>query len=145
MIRFALFGFLVLCATAVAEDKKDVPKAELARFQGTWKVIDVMTDGDPEQNETLSRLRLTFEGEKLTVAQKDKTESASCALDPKPNPAEITLTTTKGDKVAAIYKFDKDGKLTVSFLKSKGAARPKAFDDKEAVTLVLEKVKEPNK
>jgi uncharacterized protein (TIGR03067 family) len=144
MTRFALLGGLVLAlvahGTTVAEDKKDVPK-ELAPFQGTWKVVEAIADGKPEPKDKLPELQFTFEGEKLTVTEKGKAENGSYSVDPKKEPAAIDLTTPKGDKVAGIYKFDKDGKLTLSFIKSKDATRPKGFDDKEAVTLVLEKVK----
>jgi uncharacterized protein (TIGR03067 family) len=143
MTRFVPLGGLVLALAfsgAAAQDKKDVPK-ELAPFQGTWKVVEAVAGGMPEPKDKLPDLQFTFEGEKLIVTEKGKAETGSYAVDAKKDPTAIDLTTPKGDKVPGIYKFDKDGKLTLCFIRMKDATRPKAFDDKGAVLLVLEKVK----
>jgi uncharacterized protein (TIGR03067 family) len=89
-------------------------------------------------------VRFKFDGDKLIVREgkKDKDEAGSFSVDSKKNPAEIDLTSPKGDKVLGIYKFDKDGKLTLAFSKGKGVDRPKAFDDKAGILIVFEKVKE---
>ena len=71
----------------------------------------------------------------------DKVETGSYRIDPKVTPATIDLTGPKGEPAAGIYKFDKDGKLTLAFMKGKDAVRPKGFGDKDAVVMVLEKVK----
>lgn len=142
MIRFAMLGsfVLALCAAASAQEKKDVPK-ELAPFQGNWKVVEAIADGKPAPKDVLTELQFAFEGEKLTVTEKGKAEAGSFSVDSKKEPAAIDLVNPKGDKALGIYKFDKDGKLTICFIKGKDAARPKGFDDKNAVTLVLEKAK----
>jgi uncharacterized protein (TIGR03067 family) len=154
MIRFAMLGGLVLalCAAVSAQDKKEVPKEppkevpkdltkDLAPFQGHWKVTEAIADGKPAPKEALAELQFAFEGEKLTITEKSKAEVGSYSVDPKKEPATIDLVNPKGDKAVGIYKFDKEGKFTICFNKGKGAERPKNFDEKEAVTLVLEKVK----
>ena len=150
MIRFTTFCGLVLALTvpATAQDKKDVPK-ELAPFQGTWKVVKAERDGMPAPAKEVESIRFRFDGDKMTVKEgrKEEEETGSYSVDAKKDPAEIDLISPKGDKIPGIYKFDKDGKLTLAFVKSppdKGtdAARPKKFDDKDAVMMVLEKVKE---
>jgi uncharacterized protein (TIGR03067 family) len=142
MTRFALLcvAVLVSCAAAPAEDKKDIPK-ELAPFQGTWKIIDAVADGKPAPKDILPELQFTFEGAKLTVTEKGNPETGSYSVDPKQKPATIDLVNPKGEKALGIYEFDKDGKLTICFNKGKDAARPKGYDDKDAVKLILEKVK----
>ena len=133
-----------LCSTVAAQDKKDPPKElpkELAVFQGTWKIAEATADGKPAPKDLLDELQFTFEGEKLTVTEKGKPEVGSYAVDIKQDPPAIDLVNPKGDKALGIYKFDKDGKLTICFNKGKDAARPKGFDDKTAVTLVLERTK----
>jgi uncharacterized protein (TIGR03067 family) len=145
MIRLMTFCMLVLgmATTAAAQDKKDVPK-ELVPFQGTWKVVKAERDGMPAPANEVESIRLKFEGNKLTVKEgkREKADTGSYSVDPKKEPAEIDLVSPDGDKIGGIYKFDKDGKLTLTFVKGKAAARPKKFDDKDAVMMVLEKVKE---
>ena len=142
MTRFALLGCLVLAfgGAASAEDKKDVPK-ELAPFQGTWKVVAATAGGEAAPKEAIEKLQLTFEGEKLTIKDGDKVEVGSFAVDAKKEPMHIDIVNPKGDKAPGVCKFDKDGKLTISFNKGKDVPRPKGFDDKEGAVLVLEKVK----
>ncbi len=69
----------------------------------------------------LEKLSFAFEGEKLLVTERGKTETGSFAVDPKKDPATIDLIGPKGEKIAGIYKFDKDGKLTMVFTKEKDA------------------------
>ena len=142
MTRFALLGCLVVAlgSAAAAEDKKDVPK-ELAPFQGTWKVVSATAGGQPAPKEAVEKLTLTFDGEKLTIKEGSKDETGSFAVDAKADPTTIDLVNPKGTKALGVYKFDKDGKLTICFNKGKDTLRPKGFDDKEAAVLVLEKVK----
>lgn len=142
MTRFATIGSLVLALsfTAVAEDKKDVPK-ELQLFQGKWKVVEASRGGVAAPKEAIESLRFTFDGTKLIVAEKEREEMGSYSVDPKADPTAIDLVNAKGEKVLGIYKFDKDGKFTLCIVKGKNATRPKGFDDKEADVLVLEKVK----
>ncbi len=143
MTRFAILGgfLLALCApTLLADDKKDVPK-ELAPFQGTWKVAEAFVGGKPAPKDLGDLLRFNFDGEKLTITEKDTPETGSYKVDAKKDPTEIDLINSKGKTALGIYKFDKDGKMSICFIKGENATRPKGFDDKEAVLLVLEKVK----
>jgi hypothetical protein len=41
-----------------------------------------------------------------------------------------------------IYKFDKDGKLLLSYLSKQKSTRPKKFGEPESIQIFLEKVKE---
>lgn len=142
MIRFALLGGLMLAlgATASADDKKDVTKDQKP-FQGTWKVIEATFDGKPVPK--LPDLLFKFEGGKLHVTEsKNEPDTGSYSVDATKAPAEIDMTSKKDEKVPGIYKFGDDGKLTLYVARGKDAVRPKSFDDKGAVKLVLEKAKE---
>jgi uncharacterized protein (TIGR03067 family) len=142
MTRLAMFcGLVLVIGTATAQDKKEVPK-ELVPFQGTWKVVTATFAGETIPDSEKERLRFTFAGDKVTVKEGKKDDTGSYSVDPKKDPAEINLVGPKGEKIPGIYKFDKDGKLTITFSKGKDATRPKKFDDKEAVMMVLEKTKE---
>lgn len=140
MIRFALLGSLVLAlGAAAAEDKKDVPK-ELAPFQGTWKVVKAEVKGAEIPEKEFASGRFVFEGTKVTVIEdeKSKPDVGTFSVNNEKEPFAIDLV-QPGDKVVGIYKFEKDGKLTMCF--AKDAERPKEFDGKKAALLVLEKVK----
>jgi len=145
MIRLTTFCALVLALTApaAAQEKKDVPK-ELVPFQGTWKVVKGELAGMPLPAKEIEAVRFTFAGDKITVKEgkREKDDTGSFSVDVKKDPAEINLVSPKGETIPGIYKFDKDGKMTLAFVKGKDAARPKAFDDKEAMVMVMEKVKE---
>ena len=129
---------LALTATATAQEKKDVPK-ELAPFQGTWKVVKAEQGGMPAPAKEIETIRFTFAGDKVTVkeSKKEKDDTGTFSVDAKKDPAEIDLVSPKGEKIPGIYKFEKDGKLTLAFVKGKDATRPKAFDDKEAVVMLM--------
>jgi uncharacterized protein (TIGR03067 family) len=150
MTRFAMLGglLLTLAAFAAADDKKDEKKAAATPLEGSWKVVEASVDGKAEPKEKLPNMVFTFEGSKLTIAEGNrKPDAGSFTVDLKKEPAHIDMHPPKDEKgapkgtVAGIYKLDKDGKLTLAFSRGKDAARPKSFDGKDAVVLVLEKVK----
>ena len=142
MFRLALFAAMSLGLTAVAQDKKDVPK-ELAPFQGTWKVLKIESGGKPLEKDS-SGLRFTFAGDKLEIGENDKKEdTGSVSVDPKKDPAEIDFTSGKGNRVLGIYKFDMEGKFHLCVARGKDAERPKSFDTSgtRSRLFVMEKVK----
>jgi uncharacterized protein (TIGR03067 family) len=143
MTRLALFGALILTATySAADDKKDVSK-ELQPFQGVWKLVKVEIGGKEPKDKPTEEVRLTFAGSKLSIKEgKREADEGTYTVDSKKDPAEIDLINAKSEKALGIYKFEKDDKLTVSFIKKPNAMRPKKFDEAEAVVLVMEKVKE---
>jgi uncharacterized protein (TIGR03067 family) len=144
-MRFILVGWVALATTASAwaEDKKEELPKELAPFQGTWKVVKASIGGMEVPTKEFEDGRFTFEGSKLTVSEgeKRKPDVGKFAVDASKDPSTIDLIQDAGKKAIGIYKFDKDGKLTLCFLKGEDSARPKDFDDKTAILLVLEKVK----
>lgn len=144
MIRLALLGVLTLALTGSAQDKKDVPK-DLVPFQGTWKVLKIESGGKPLEKDP-SGLRFKFEGDRMDVLEneKEKEDTGTIAVSPKKDPAEIDFTSSKGNKIHGIYKFDKEGKFHLCITRGKDAARPKSFDTAgtRARLFVLEKVKE---
>lgn len=143
MIRLALFCGLVLTTSySAADDKKEVPK-ELVPFQGSWKVVKAEFDGKEAPGGLQEEVRFTFSGNKLSIKEgKNMPQEGTYAIDSKKDPAEIDLFSPKNEKILGIYKFDKNNKLTVSFIKKPDAPRPKKFGEAEAVVIVMEKVKE---
>lgn len=152
MTRRALFCGLVLALgmTATAQEKKDETKGEkkempkdLVPFQGTWKVVKAEFGGIPP-GDGAPELRFRFAGDKVVVREgKGDDETGSYSVDAMKDPGELDLVNTKGVRLQGIYKFDKDGKLTLCFVGDKGD-RPKSFDTRKtsAGMMVLEKVKD---
>lgn len=146
MARVTLLSGLVLAGTmmASAQEKKGVSR-ELLPFQGTWKVVRAELDGKELPEKIPPELRFRFSGDKLTVTEsRDEAETGSVKVDSRKQPAEIDLVGPKGEKVAGIYRFDKDGKMSLCFVKGKAGARPRSFDTAgtAALLMVLEKLKE---
>jgi uncharacterized protein (TIGR03067 family) len=140
MTRFAILGLLLACPlTALADDKKDT-----SPLQGSWKVVEASRDGKPAPRDMFPDLTFTFDGGKISVQEgkRPKPDVASFTADAKKAPAQLDMVDADGNKVACIYKIDKDGKLTIVFGKNRDATRPKGFDDKDGVVLVLEKLKQ---
>lgn len=143
MLRFCLsvFAVTVLGASAIAEDKKDVPK-ELLPFQGKWEIKEFGVDPVPPKEKWPI---FSFDGVKLLVLQPgtDRKEAATFSVDPDGKPAEFEIRPDieKEKIVKGIYKFEKET-LTMCFTKG-GGERPKDFKaEKPHTLLVLVKVKE---
>jgi uncharacterized protein (TIGR03067 family) len=147
-----MFRLAMLCAlvaptlSAAPDDKKDAPKEpakELAPFQGTWKVLRAEGGGKgaPPLKE---EVRITFAGNKMTMQEgKFPPQEGTFSVDPTKDPAEIDMNSGMNPKVPGIYKFEKDGRLSLSFFVRKATPqRPKKFGEGDAVVLVLEKTKE---
>jgi uncharacterized protein (TIGR03067 family) len=143
MVRMLFLCGLILAATnAIADDKKDVPK-ELVPFQGTW-VVTKLEEGGKEPATDYPKAKFTFTGDKFTIkVGMEKPEEGTITVDPKKDPAEIDITGgPKKEKTLMIYKFDKDGKLLLSYLSKQKSTRPKKFGEPESIQIFLEKVKE---
>ena len=144
MIRFTTFcGLaLALAAPVAAQDKKDVPK-ELAAFQGTWKVVNADFNGKAPLGSNLPELRLTFSSDRMRVTDGAQVETGSFAVNARKNPGQLNLVNSAGTRIQGIYKFEKDGTLSLCLVKERGQ-RPKSFDTKNTNTglMVLERVKE---
>jgi uncharacterized protein (TIGR03067 family) len=143
MIRLAWLCGLILTGTCTAaDDKKDVPK-ELQPFQGAWKVVKVESGGKAPPGGLTEEVRFTFVGNKLTIKEgKGAPQEGTYSVDATKDPNEIDLINAKKEKSLGIFQFEKDGRLSVSFVRKAGAQRPKKLEDPDTVLLVLEKVKE---
>ncbi|HVL15772.1 MAG TPA: TIGR03067 domain-containing protein [Gemmata sp.] len=149
-MRFAamLSGLVLLCGLANAQQKgkdKKEPDKNLEPFQGTWKVVRAEFEGKEPKDKAPGEVRFTFKGDRLIVREGLKgDDDGKFAVNTKRKPTEIDLISSKGERIPGIYKFEDDGKLTLSFAKGKVAVRPKTFDTKKTMAglLVLEKLKE---
>jgi uncharacterized protein (TIGR03067 family) len=142
MFRLAMLCGSILAATCAAQDKKEVPK-DLMPFQGTWKLVKLEEGGKEPASGLPDEVRFIFTGNKLSFKEgKNASQEGTYSVDPKKDPSEIDLISPKNEKRLGIFKFDKDGKLTVTYINKPNAMRPKKFSETETIMIVLEKVKE---
>jgi uncharacterized protein (TIGR03067 family) len=121
--------FLAAATYSIADEKTDAAK----KLNGTYQVISVSIDGQPD-NEKTDKTTLTFKDGTIEVkdsGEKDKDENAKYTVDPSKKPAEIDLTPEKGSEgtLLGIYEMkdtDKGTELTIALGMPKGE-RPKDF------------------
>jgi uncharacterized protein (TIGR03067 family) len=144
-MRFALLAVpLFAVALSASADDKDVPK-DLVPFQGMWKAVAGKKGGDDVPAAKLEKLKMKFAGDKLTIIEGERESTGDYKVSPKADPKQIDFTSPAKEPIKGIYKFDKDGKLTIGFMRGKDQPRPKGFDDNEAQYLTLEKEKAEKK
>jgi uncharacterized protein (TIGR03067 family) len=154
-MRLLVFSFLAgalafasqpadVCSKGTPPDKKTdepVGVSDHKKFQGAWRPISAEKRGKKATDEEIAGLEFKFEGDKVHVTSKGRTEpEAAFKLDPAKNPKEIDITPNEKTFILGIYKFDGD-RLTLRFGKGM-AARPAALDGDigvDEMRLILER------
>ncbi len=128
--------------------RKDLPKADKEKLQGTWVVVSEEYEGKPVAKEDVRPQWWSFEGDTLTVfsidrrvSKPEKTEyTFSLAADKSPKVIEMTggrrvegPRTKSPDDMKAIYKVEGDS-LTIAVGKGE---LPKEFKTKEGDKVFL--------
>jgi uncharacterized protein (TIGR03067 family) len=94
-------------SAAVADEK-----AELEKFNGTWKGVSVVTDGKEMPKAEAEAVRLTVKGEKYTLKIGNEEIEGTHKLDPTKTPKHIEAVRTKGpnkgEKLLGIYELEGD-------------------------------------
>jgi uncharacterized protein (TIGR03067 family) len=87
-------------------------KAELEKFNGTWKGVSVVTDGKEMPKAEAEAVRLTVNGEKYTLKMGNEEIEGTHKLDPTKKPKHIEAVRTKGpnkgEKLLGIYELEGD-------------------------------------
>jgi uncharacterized protein (TIGR03067 family) len=101
--------FLTVSAAVAAADAKDDPAAkELARLQGTWKMVSLERDGRVFEYPEGSQPRWLVKGNRLLNAADEK-EFATIVVDPSTTPKLLDQMRTGAKSAAeAIYTLDGD-------------------------------------
>jgi uncharacterized protein (TIGR03067 family) len=90
----------------------EAAKAELNKLEGTWKVVSLEVAGKPVLMEKWKEMRLTFQGERMTVMG----QTMPFKIDPTKKPRHLDLTITRGEEKInwkCIYSLEGD---TLKFL-----------------------------
>jgi uncharacterized protein (TIGR03067 family) len=98
---------------------------DLARMQGDWVPIEVVSNGEAMSTEAMSSLKLSIKGRDFVLETGSDTDRGSFKLDETTNPKSIDVTTDSGDQAEAIYEFVGD-LLKVCHARN-GGARPTQF------------------
>jgi uncharacterized protein (TIGR03067 family) len=120
----------------LAADTKDDKKKDLDKLQGTWIATTVEYNGENQLGAALKELKVTIDGDTLTVRGDDDEVKnygkAKLKLDPTTTPKLIDVSSATGDEKGmtceGIYEITKDEwKICV---KPFGKERPAKFESK---------------
>ncbi len=138
-MRAKLWLVAAAAALVAAEPpKSDAVKDELAKIQGTWRMVSGERNGQKIPEEEAKKLTRTISGDKYEVAREGHIiGNGRMTLDPTKTPrtvdAEITAPSEDGGKktvtIQGIYELDGDTMKTC--LAQPGQPRPTEFSAKE--------------
>lgn len=135
-------SILVLALAVAGDVREDAIKAELQKFQGTWQLVSVETEGKAPTEDIIKTIRVVIVGNKHTVHVGDQVAAKEIpfALDPTKKPKEVTDKLPDGMEIKGIYELD--GDTLKSCVAPAGKDRPTEFKGKGGNTLrVFKKVK----
>jgi uncharacterized protein (TIGR03067 family) len=130
----AAVGVLASCGLGLRAAGDDGPAAaggELAKFQGTWRLVSAESDGVRTPEETVRKITVTIRGNTHTVRLGDRVlaHDVGFAIDPTTSPKSVTDTIAegpqKGQQIRGIYELD--GDTLRSCVAAPGAERPTRF------------------
>jgi uncharacterized protein (TIGR03067 family) len=143
--RISRAGSLVLEDAAryrplMSDDADRLLRAELEKFQGTWKQVAYERDGvaEPSDDEEGWDPRTTFEGHSfaVTIADGSTVIRGTFTIDPTRSPKAVDWTDTFGPDAGktfpAIYDFEGDRLI---FCAAMSGARPTEFKSKRGEVL----------
>lgn len=108
MSRILAVAVLAVGLSAAVADEK----AELEKFNGTWKGVSVVEDGKEMPKAQAEATRLTVKGEKYSLKIGSDDIEGTHRLDPTKKPKQIEAVRTKGpnkgEKLLGIYELEGD-------------------------------------
>ncbi len=122
--------------------REDAVKKDLAKLQGTWRVVEVEENGEKVPADKLRETKVTVvvKGDKHTLKYGDRVEGpVTVTIDPTKKPGHYDMTITEGPKkgqvLQGIYQLDGD---TWRYCQDKsGKGRPTEFSGKAGSGWVL--------
>ena len=114
----------------------DAARAELKNLQGTWRIVRAESKG-VDVRERLGYDQFTVEGNTMRMVRNGEERKSQFELDPAHDPKWINITTPRGDRIEGIYELKGDSWRTAS-----SKVRPATLEDKTAIVLVYERVKD---
>ena len=134
-MKLFLFGLLfvaVVVASAAADDsKEEALKKDRQRIEGTWRVVDLVVNGNPAKEEDAKKITVVNGSDGTWVIYSDGQEisKGTSTFDPMQKPKTIDFTITEGggagNEHRGIYELGDDVRK-LCFVEA-GAERPQAF------------------
>jgi uncharacterized protein (TIGR03067 family) len=139
-MRKCVLGVLAVGLLVAADDKKDDVKEKL---KGTWAIVAMEVGGKKAPEELIKGQTITFDADKMTHKEKDRTEPATYKIDATQKPGHLDMTPTEGPDKGKTVKmiFQLDGDTLKIAGKMKPEERPAGFDDKDAMIITLKREK----
>lgn len=145
----AVFGMAVaalLVGVGFAADDKET------KLDGTYIIVGIEAGGEKLPEDFITKQpeaerTVTIKGDKIIAMKGGKEDIASVKFDTSKKPAEITVTSKKGDKedhVYGIFKLEGDTLTICGVEGEKASDRPTEFKttkDNKAMILILKKKK----
>jgi uncharacterized protein (TIGR03067 family) len=105
----------------------DPVQAELARFQGTWQLVSVRSEGKQVPDDQIADVRVVIRGNRHTVHVGDQVAAREIpfTLDPKAMPRQVTDQLPDGRTIQGIYELE--GDTLRSCVAPPGKDRPAEF------------------
>jgi uncharacterized protein (TIGR03067 family) len=135
---------LILAAVAAVAGGPAPDKKDLDKLQGTWQMQSGTNEGKEVSADEAAKVKITFEGNKATLKDRNSTLKATVELDQTAKPATIDFNIEKDkETIKGIYSLEGDNlKLCIAL---PGTDRPKEFASKagsgETRLLVLKREK----
>jgi uncharacterized protein (TIGR03067 family) len=122
-----MYSQLLMAAIVLAAPVPDKKDTDL--IQGKWSLVSFERGDESKPAEEIKKVKITFDGNILTINDGDKDDKATFKIDPDKKPKTIDITPEKEkDKVAGIYELKGDD-LKICFGKP-GEERPTKFGPK---------------
>jgi len=138
-----LAGVVFLLA---ADDADQEVKKEMARFQGTWRMVSLEAGENKLTEDALKDFRLKIEGDKFTATEGKSENHGTFKVDPTKKPKTIDITMIQGEKrqiLLGIYELEGDTYKLCGDMS--GKSRPTEFAIKPGSGYILEVLKREKK
>jgi len=130
----------------LAADDRET-KSDLAKFQGSWRFVSVITDGTPAPPDQIKGTVLTNDATTFAFKDPASTGGGTFRIDATKDPRQMDITfgtgPDKGQTVLGIYRFE--GNRVRVCLGLPGKPRPTQFASPAGSGLVLEVLEPVNK
>jgi uncharacterized protein (TIGR03067 family) len=123
----------------------DLAKADLEKFQGTWKIASITVDGREVADEPTKGFKVSVKGDRYTVTLGELTLEATFTLDPSKTPKAIDITyrdEAESRTFKGIYRLEGES-FTMSRPRRPEGERPAEFTapaDSGRVLVVMKRV-----
>ena len=112
-------------SVAAAAAQEDVPTKDVAKLQGTWKVVVLEGGGTKAPEGSFKEMQYLIEGDKMSVTGKPR-DLCTYRVDATAKPKAIDIPGGEKEFSKAIYEVEGDT-LKLCFSQSTKADRPKDF------------------